>query len=108
MKVVEVGVRNQHRVDRRQLPQLQSGPAQPLENKNPPREVGINQDVLAPDLEEEAGMSDEGYAQLARDGRVQACAGSPVRGVRAECRTKVPNCLALRRIVIPNMEVVSY
>src|ERR1035438_5012729 len=28
---------------------------------------------------------------------------TPVRGVRAERRTKVPNCLALRRIVIPNM-----
>ena len=28
---------------------------------------------------------------------------TPVRAVRAECRTKVPNCLALRRIVIPNM-----
>ena len=68
VKVVEVRVRNQHRVNRRQLPQLQSGTAQPLENENPTREVGVNQDVLAPDLEEEAGMSDEGYAQLATTG----------------------------------------
>src|ERR1019366_7836074 len=68
VQVVEVRVRNQHRVDRRQLPQLQPRTAQPLENENPAREVGIDQDVPAPDLEEETGMSDESYAQLATAG----------------------------------------
>src|ERR1019366_1544000 len=68
VQVVEVRVRNQHRVDCRQLPQLQPRTAQPLENENPAREVGIDQNILSPDLEDEAGMSDEGYAQLATAG----------------------------------------
>src|ERR1039458_9364543 len=63
VQVVEVRVRNQHRVDRGQLPQLQSGTAQPLENENPARKVGIDQNILSPDLEEEAGMSDEGRSE---------------------------------------------
>src|SRR5450759_4533007 len=82
MKVVEVRVRNQHRVDRRQLSQLQSRTAQSLENENPAREVGVHQDVLSPDLEEEAGMSDEGYAQLATAGehRLTGDAGAGRQG----------------------------
>jgi len=82
VKVVEVRVRNQHRVDCRQLSQLQSGTAQPLEDENPTREVGIDQDVLAPDLKEEAGVSDEGYAQLAATGeyRLAGDAGAGRQG----------------------------
>src|ERR1035437_283869 len=82
VKVVEVRVRNQHRVDRRQLSQLQPRTAQPLENENPARKVGIDQDVLAPDLEEEAGMPDEGYAQLAATGeyRLAGDAGAGRQG----------------------------
>src|ERR1019366_7023560 len=98
VQVVEVRVRNQHRVDCGQLPQLQPGTAQSLENENPAREVGIDQDVLAPDLEEEAGMPDEGYAQLATAGEygltgdagARRHGGAAHQGSKLPCLT--PNC----------------
>src|ERR1019366_357759 len=94
VQVVEVGVRNQHRVDCRQLPQLQPRTAQPLENEDPARKVGIDQNILSPDLEEEAGMSDEGYAQLATAGeyRLTGDAGARRHGGAAHQGSKLP-CL---------------
>lgn len=64
VQVVEVSVRNQHRVDGRQVAQPQAGAAKPLKHEDPAGKVRVNQDVLPANLQEEAGMSDEGYAKL--------------------------------------------
>ncbi len=80
--MIEVSVRDEHRIDRRQVAKPESGPAEPLENKNPAGKVGIDQQVLAADLEKEAGMTDEGDAQLATTGghRLAGDAGAPGDG----------------------------
>ncbi len=62
MEMVEVRVRNQHRINCRKIAQPQTGTAQALEDEDPAGEVRVDQDVLAAHLEEEAGMSDEGHA----------------------------------------------
>ena len=64
VQVIEMGMRNQHRIDRRQIAQPQPRPAQSLQNENPAREVGVDKNVLAANLEEETGMSDESNAEL--------------------------------------------
>ena len=64
MQVIEVRVRDQDNIHGRQVAQIQSRLTQALENEQPAREVGIDDDVLSPNLEEEAGVSDEGNAQL--------------------------------------------
>ena len=96
VQVVEVRVRNQHRIDGRQIAQPQPGPPQPLEHEDPAREVRVDQNVLAADLEEEAGMSDEGYAQLTAAGQHRfACdAGARGHGGVAHQRAKLPGLTA--------------
>src|SRR5947209_7898960 len=50
MQVIEVGMRHQYQVNCRQVAQMHSWFAQPLEDKQPTGEVGINDDVLSADL----------------------------------------------------------
>ena len=69
MEMVKVRVRNQHCINRRKIAQPQAGTAQSLEDEDPACEVGVNQDVLAAHLEEEAGVSDERHAQLTAPGQ---------------------------------------
>ena len=58
-------------------------PAQAVEYENPFGEVGIDQQVLSTDLEEEAGMADESHAHLARFSEDwPAC----IAGARRHCR----------------------
>jgi len=63
--MVEVGVRDEHDVHRRKLAQVQPRLAEALQDEKPTCEVGIDDDVHSPHLEEEAGVSDEGHAELA-------------------------------------------
>src|SRR5450755_2493592 len=65
MEVIEVRVRDQHDIHRWQFAQIQSRLTQSLEYEKPAREVGIDDDVLSPNLQEEAGVPDEGYTELA-------------------------------------------
>ncbi len=65
MQMVKMRVRHENQVNRRQVRDSKSGSAQPLENKQPPRKVWVDNDTLTADLHEEAGVSNEGDAQLA-------------------------------------------
>ena len=91
--MVEVRVRHQHGIDGRQVAQPQAGTTQPLEDEEPACKIGIDDDVLAADLQEEAGVSDEGNTQLAARAstglRVSRCAASMRSGAPA-CRTAWP------------------
>ena len=62
--MIEVGMRNQHRIDGRQIAHTQSRTPQSLQDEDPAREVGVNQNVLAADLQEKTGVSDERHSQL--------------------------------------------
>ena len=64
MQVVEVGVRNQHKIDRRQITNLHPGLAQSFQHKKPAREVRIDDDVLPTYLQEETGMPNKSHAHL--------------------------------------------
>ena len=63
--------------------------------ENPAGEVGIHENVLASDLEEEAGMSDESYGQFAAAGgnRLTGNSGTPGQGGAAHQGTELL-CLA--------------
>ena len=54
----------QHSVNRRQIAHAEARTAKSLENEDPLSEVGIDHEVLSSNLEEEAGVTDEGDAQL--------------------------------------------
>src|SRR5580698_9242019 len=64
VKVIEMSMRHQHQVNRREIAQLYSRFAQSLQHKQPAGEVRINHYVLSAHLDEEAGMTNERYAQL--------------------------------------------
>ena len=65
VQVIKVRVRHQDKIHRRQVAQVQSRLTQALEDEQPAREVGIDDDVLSANLQKEAGVSDEGDAELA-------------------------------------------
>ena len=65
MEVIEVSMRHQDNIHRRQVAQIQSRLSQALEDKEPARKVRIDDDILSADLQEEAGVSDEGDAEFA-------------------------------------------
>lgn len=64
MQVIEVGVGYQDQVCRGQIAQVQAGLAQPLQHEKPACKVGVDDDVLSADLQEETGMSDEGNPEF--------------------------------------------
>ena len=65
MQMIEVRVRYEDEVHGRQVVQVQSRLAQALQNEQPAREVGVDDDVLSANLQKEAGVSDEGDAEFA-------------------------------------------
>src|ERR1039458_404623 len=68
MEMIEVGMGHQHHVDGRQIGDSESGTAQAFQDEQPAREVRIDDDALSANLHEEAGMPDEGDAELAAGG----------------------------------------
>ena len=98
MQMVEMRVRYENQIDRRQVGDAKSRSAKPLQHKQPPRKIGIDDHTLAADLNEEAGVADEGDAEFAVGDARRGLWVWPQRGVTAEWRTKRPNCVArLRR-----------
>src|ERR1700739_1238641 len=100
MQVIEMGVRNQHQVDGGKVCDAQSGTAQAFQNEQPPREVGVDNDVASADLYEETGMPDERDAEFAIGDQAWlvglATAGSN-RGVPHQT-SELAGALAKRRI----------
>lgn len=69
MQVIEVRVRNQHRVDGRKIAQAKSWATQTLQNEDPLCEVGVYDDVLPANLQKETRMTDERDAELTAAGQ---------------------------------------
>jgi len=65
MQVVKVGVGDQDYIHGGQIAQFESGTAKAFQDKEPAREVGVDNDVMLANLKEKAGVSDEGDAEFA-------------------------------------------
>lgn len=57
--MIEVRVRDQNKIDGGKVGNAQSRTSQTFQHEKPPREIGVDDDVLAADLYEEAGVPDE-------------------------------------------------
>jgi hypothetical protein len=82
--MIEVGVRNQDKVNRWEIHNAQTGPPQPLQDKKPTRKIGIDDHAMPADLHEEAGVANECDAKLAvvcKPGFVSLAASRGNRGV---------------------------
>ena len=100
MQMIEVRVRHEHEVHGRQVAQVQSRLTQALQNKQPAREVGIDDDVQSANLQKEAGVSDEGDAEFAvrnQFGFVGLAGARGDRGMPHQAR-KLTGSLAQSRI----------
>src|SRR5580765_2335717 len=62
--MIEVGVRNQNKVDGREVHDAEARTTKPLQYEQPPGKIGIDHNTLSTNLHEEAGMTDEGDAQF--------------------------------------------
>ena len=101
MQVIEVSVGDQNQINRRQIPQLHSRLAQALQDEQPARKVGIDEDILAADLQKEAGMTDESHPHLTvgnQLGLVGEASSRRDRGVPHQA-AKLPGTLAKRGIL---------
>ena len=64
MQVVEVRVRDQYKIDRREITNLHPGLAQSFKHKKPAREVRIDDNVLPTHLQEETGVPNKSHSHL--------------------------------------------
>ena len=64
VQMIKMGMRDQHQVDGRKVSELHSRLAQTLQHKQPAREIGIDDDVLAAHLDEKAGVPNKRQAQI--------------------------------------------
>src|ERR1700688_583088 len=69
VQMIEMRVRYQHQVDGRQVAHSKPGTPQPLQHKQPAREVRIDYHALPTDLHKKAGVPDESDSQLAVRGQ---------------------------------------
>jgi hypothetical protein len=60
-----VGMGNQNQINWRQVAHLQAWPPQALQDEQPARKVGIDENILPADLEEKTGVADESHTHLA-------------------------------------------
>jgi hypothetical protein len=65
VQVIEVGVRNEHEVDVRQVVDGQPGALEPPDDDEPVGPVRVDEDVVPRRLDEERRMADPGQADLA-------------------------------------------
>ena len=62
VQVIKVRMRHQHQINRGEVAQSHSRLPKPLQHKQPAGKIGVNEDVLAADLHEKAGVPDKGDA----------------------------------------------
>jgi len=65
VQMIEVRMRHQHQIDRRQVAHPNSRTPQPLQHKQPARKVRIDHHTLPAHLHKKAGMADEGNSKFA-------------------------------------------
>src|SRR6266849_8054052 len=92
VQMVEVGMSDQNQINRRQVAHLQSWLPQALQDEQPTREVGIDDDILPADLEKKTRMADESYTHLAvgHQFRLMGTAGSRSDHGAAHQATELP------------------
>ena len=64
MKMIEVRVSEQHQIDRREVLDTHSGSFDPLQEKNPIGEIGVDQHVQIVELDEKRGVADPSNGHL--------------------------------------------
>jgi hypothetical protein len=64
MEVIEVGVGNEHQVNCRQIPELDSRLAQSFQYKQPAGKIWVDDDVFAAHLQKKTGMANEGNSHM--------------------------------------------
>src|SRR5579872_3111042 len=64
MEMVKVSMGDQNQIGRGKIADLDSGFAQTLQHKQPPGKIGIDDDVLPANLDEEGGVADESQPQF--------------------------------------------
>ena len=94
VKMIEMRVRQQHHVNRRQILDFEAGALDPFQQKKPVREIGINQHVQVRELDQERGMADPGDGDLAvfKFGK-----NRPLMFAVARCEQSLPDQLAEKR-----------
>ncbi len=65
VKMVEVRVRQQHQVNRRQIADVQAGALEPLQEEQPVRKVRVHQHVQVVELDEKRRVADPRHGHLA-------------------------------------------
>ena len=65
VKMVEVRVRQQHQVNRRQILDFQTGALDAFQQKKPVRKIRVNQHVQVRELDEKRGVADPGDGDFA-------------------------------------------
>src|ERR1700686_1649203 len=83
MQMIEMRMGDQHHVDGRKVGNAQSGTTQALQHKKPACEVGIDDNALAANLHEKAGVADEGDAKFAIRGEPRLVS---LTGAGSHCR----------------------
>jgi hypothetical protein len=71
VQVIEMSVRYQHHIHRRQIADAQARLPQPLQYEQPAREVGIDDHALSANLQEETRVADEGDAEFSVGGEAR-------------------------------------
>lgn len=64
VQMIEMSMGDQHHIHGREVAQKQARTAQPLQDEQPAREVGVDDHVHAANLQEEAGVANEGQTQV--------------------------------------------
>src|SRR2546423_7477119 len=71
VKMIEMSVRYQHRIDRGKIGDAQAGATQSLQNEEPSREIWIDEDALSANLQEKTGVADEGDSEFSIGGQAR-------------------------------------
>lgn len=64
MQVIEVRMRDQHKINGRQIGNSQARTAQPFEDKQPRRKIRVDYYIVSTNLQEKARVPDEGNAEF--------------------------------------------
>ena len=90
--MIEMSMSDQHRIDGRKIPHAQPRTTQPLQNENPPGKVRVNENILATDLQKEAGVPNECNAELfpRNQDRLSTCAATGGHCRAPHQRTELP------------------
>jgi hypothetical protein len=83
MQVIEVGVRDQHRIEGGEVGYAQARTAQTFQYEEPACEVRIDDNALAANLHEKTGVANEGDAEFSVGGKSRLVGFTPAR---SHCR----------------------